>query len=136
MIRNLEQRLERLEQAILTSDEPVAVICVRFVPYGTLKGLKNDRGFYCGRLPGESEEALEARACELQWTDLSRTSRPAMAFYALMFNLIGQSGDLADSAAFRRAPSASLVRNFSLIFEETAHLLRRQNHRKSDRLFG
>src|SRR6266581_846579 len=65
MIRNLEQRLERLEHAMLPSNDSAPVIYLIYVPHGTLKGFKNDHGSYCAHLPGESEEALEARACEL-----------------------------------------------------------------------
>jgi hypothetical protein len=64
-IRNLEQRLERLEQQVATAGDEIRVICVRYVPYGALKGFKNDKGFFCARLPGEREEQCYSRASEL-----------------------------------------------------------------------
>jgi hypothetical protein len=64
-IRSLEQRLDRLEQAVGTGEEDTIVICVRYVPHGRLKGFKNDNGFYCARLSDESEEQCYSRACEL-----------------------------------------------------------------------
>src|SRR5690349_15726553 len=64
-IRNLEHRLERLEQQVATAADHVTVICVRPVPHGTLKGFKNHSGFYCARVPGESEAVCYSRAKEL-----------------------------------------------------------------------
>ena len=78
-MRNLEQRLERLEQGILASDEPVPVICFWFVPHGTLKGFKNDKGFYCARLQGESEEDCLKRAQQLVRKHVPSTPRPHCA---------------------------------------------------------
>jgi|SRR5690242_5738307 hypothetical protein len=64
-IRNLGQRLDRLEQHITPAGGEVTVICVRYVPHGTLKRFKNDNGFYCERLPGQSEAQCYSRAKEL-----------------------------------------------------------------------
>src|SRR5690348_5250806 len=64
-IRNLEQRLERLEQQVATAGDELTVICIWHVPHGTLKGFKNDKGFYCERIPGEGEEKCYSRAKEL-----------------------------------------------------------------------
>ena len=55
-----------------------------YVPHGKLKGFKNDRGFYCPRLPGESEEALEARACELVRKHIPSTPGPHCAISLYM----------------------------------------------------
>jgi hypothetical protein len=64
-MRNLEQRLERLEGKNRPAGDDIAVICIQYVPHGTLKGFKNDKGFYCERRPGESEDECLARAQEL-----------------------------------------------------------------------
>src|SRR5689334_14695123 len=64
-IRNLEQRLERLEQQAATAGDELTVICIRYVPHGMQTGFKNDKGFYCERLPGESEAQCYSRAKEL-----------------------------------------------------------------------
>jgi hypothetical protein len=64
-VRNLEQRLERLEQAMAPSNDSVPVMCVWYVPHGALKGFKNDKGFYCACLSGESDEDCLTRAKEL-----------------------------------------------------------------------
>ena len=36
-----------------------------YYPDGEVKGFKNDAGFYCARLPGESLEDLRTRAGDL-----------------------------------------------------------------------
>src|SRR5690242_4640852 len=64
-IRTLEQRLERLEQQVTPAGGELTVVCVRYIPHGRLKGFKNDKGFYCERLPDESEEQCRSRAREL-----------------------------------------------------------------------
>jgi len=58
-MRNLEKRLEKLEQA----DTPAKIIVIMLTNFGEgeLTGWKGD-GFYVARQPGESEEELEERA--------------------------------------------------------------------------
>jgi hypothetical protein len=57
-MRNLEKRLEKLEQEY----KPPEVIVIMVTHWGgELKGWQGD-GFYIARLPGESEEALQERA--------------------------------------------------------------------------
>ena len=38
------------------------VFLTMYYPEGEVKGFKNDAGFYCARLPGESLEDLRTRA--------------------------------------------------------------------------
>jgi hypothetical protein len=75
-VRNLEQRLERLEHAILPCNESIPIIVVEYVPHGTLKGFKNDRGFYSTRLSGESEQDCLRRAQELVRMHVPSTPGP------------------------------------------------------------
>jgi hypothetical protein len=82
-IRNLEQRLERLEQQVATAGDEITVICVRYVPCGALKGFKNDKGFYCARLPGESEQQCYSRANEVVIQHAPSTPGPHCAILLL-----------------------------------------------------
>jgi hypothetical protein len=64
-VRNLEQRLERLEQAFGGRQvEMIVVAMVEFVSVSRrpIAGWKDNHGFVCPRLSGESDEALAARA--------------------------------------------------------------------------
>jgi hypothetical protein len=57
-MRNLEKRLEKLEQEYT----PAEIIVIMVTHWGgELKGWQGD-GFYIARLPGESEEDLQERA--------------------------------------------------------------------------
>ena len=61
-MRNLEKRLEKLEQEYT----PPEIIVIMLTHWGgELKGWKGD-GFYIARLPGDSEEDLQARCCRGQ----------------------------------------------------------------------
>ena len=82
-IRNLEQRLERLEQQVASPSDEILVISVRYVPEGAPKGFKNDKGFYCSPLPDESEVQCYSRATEL--VRLHRPSTPDRHCAILLF---------------------------------------------------
>ena len=58
-MRNLEKRLEKLEQVY--SPPEILVIMLADFGRGEIRGWKGD-GIYIARKPGESEEALASRA--------------------------------------------------------------------------
>jgi hypothetical protein len=58
----LLNRIERLEEALKPKEKVLVVFLTMYYPTGEVKAFKNDRGFYCARLPGESLEDLRTRA--------------------------------------------------------------------------
>jgi hypothetical protein len=61
VMRNIEQTLQRLEQA-LAPDEPLIMVALLQFGAEPVIGWKDKNGFDCPCLPGESEEDLLARA--------------------------------------------------------------------------
>jgi hypothetical protein len=59
-MRNLEKRLEKLEQVY--SPPQIRVIMLTDWGGGDIKGWKGEEGIYIARNPSESEEALARRA--------------------------------------------------------------------------
>ena len=106
-MRNLEQRLERLEQVMLPNSESISIIVMEYVPHGTLKGFKNDRGFYCERLPGESEEALQARGSGAGQEARSFNSWPTLRDLAVHGLRGGYAAGLGRTGPSRRCHSIS-----------------------------
>ena len=65
-LRGIQSRIEKLEEALNPpKDKVLVVFLTMYYPEGEVKAFKNDRGFYCARLPGESLEELRTRAGHL-----------------------------------------------------------------------
>jgi len=62
-VRDLEKRLERLEQALIPEKDVLVVAIVQYVSPGPITGWRGNNGFDCTRLPGESDDQLSERAC-------------------------------------------------------------------------
>ena len=69
---------------MLPNSESIVIMVVEYVPHGTLKGFKNDRGFYCARLPGEREEDCLTRAQEIVRKHVPSTPGPHCAISLYM----------------------------------------------------
>ena len=75
--RDLERRLDRLEQRLATGQDEITVICIEYVPHGRLKGYTDHKGFYCARLPVETDEECHTRAVQLVRGHLSSAALEA-----------------------------------------------------------
>ena len=62
-LRGVQSRIEKLEKALNPPrDKVLVVFLTMYYPEGEVRAFKNDAGFYCARLPGETLEDLRTRA--------------------------------------------------------------------------
>ena len=65
-MHGIRSRIEKLEEALNPPrDKVLVVFLTMYFPTGEVKAFKNDAGFYCARLPGESLEDLRTRVEDL-----------------------------------------------------------------------